>query len=151
VSGSSVFRTVALVLLLVVLAGVGVSLYNAGVSAGVSQQLQQVVQDGQTVTVAPYPYGPYWHGGFGFGFFGIIFWIFGILLIIGLIRAAFGWGRGGRGGHGGPGGWARGGYWYGRSGWSGGERVADWHRELHRREAAGETGPPDEKQTNSTI
>ncbi len=56
--------------------------------------------------------------GFGFGFgFGFFFWILGIFLIIGLLRAAFGWGGWGRGGgpgrwggRGGPGGpWAWGG------------------------------------------
>ena len=143
------FRAVAVVLLLVILAGVGVSLYNAGVSAGLSQQLQQVVQGGQTVTVAPYPYGPYFNGGWGFGLgvFGIIFWIIGIFLIIGLIRAAFGWGRGGRGGHSG---WSKD-YGYGRGGWAGADRVEDWHRELHRREGAGGEQPGDEKRPGSTI
>lgn len=136
----------AFVLLLVVVAGVGVGLYNAGVSAGISQQLQQAVQEGQPVTVAPYPYGPYWHGGWGFGFgiFGILFWILGIFLIIGLIRAAFGWGRGG------PGGWDKGGHAYGR-GWYGGDRVAEWHRELHRREDSGEAERPDQTHPTSTI
>jgi len=140
---------VALVVLLVVLAGVGVSLYNAGVSAGVSQQLQQVVQDGQTVAVAPYPYAPYYHGGFGFGFgfFGIFFWIIGIFLIFGLIRAAFGWGRGGRAG---PRGWGTG-HGYGRGGWSSGDRVADFHREMHRREQSGSSEPPDEQRPTSNI
>ena len=150
VNGRSVFRAVALVVLLVVLAGVGVSLYNAGVSAGISQQLQQVVQDGQTVTVAPYPYGPYWHGGWGFGFggfFGILFFIIGLFLIFGLIRAAFGWGRGGRGG---PGGWGKH-YAYGRGGWNSGDRVADWHRELHRREESGDADKPEENRPGSTI
>jgi hypothetical protein len=126
------------VLLLAVLAGVGVSLYNAGVSAGLSQQLQQVVQDGQPVTVAPYPYGPYWHGGWGFGFgiFGILFWILGIFLIIGL--------------SGGPGGWGKHRHGYG-GGWYGRDQVADWHRELHRREESGEAGPSDERRPTSTI
>ena len=136
-------------LLLVILAGVGVGLYNAGVSAGVGQQLQQVVQDGQTVTVAPYPYAPY-HGGWGFGFggfFGIFFFIIGIFLFFGLIRAAFGWGRGGRVG---PGGRGKG-YGYGRGGWYGGDRVADLHRELHRREESGEADRPDEKRPTSNI
>ena len=144
-NGQSFFRTVATVVLLVVLAAIGVGLYNAGVSAGVGQQLQQVVQDGQVVTVAPYGYGPHYGGwGFGFGIFGIIFTILGIFLIIGLIRAAFGWGRGG------PGGWSKGGHWYGRGAY-GSDRVADWHRELHRREESGEAGPADEKRSGSTI
>jgi hypothetical protein len=139
--------------LLVVLAAVGVSVYNAGVQAGASQVVQQAVQDGQTVTVAPYPYAPYAHGwGFGFGFFGIFFWIIGFFLIFGLIRAVLGFGRwGGRGP--GKGMYGRGG-WYGRpGGWSGSgsDRVADWHRELHRREESGEQPPNDQTRPGSTI
>jgi len=98
--------------------------------------------------VAPYPYGPYWHGGgFGFGIFGIIFWIIGFFLIIGLIRAVFGWGRGGRGGHSG---WGKS-YGYGRAGWYGGDRVEELHRELHRREGAGDGDRGDENRPSSTI
>jgi hypothetical protein len=126
------FRVAAFVLLLVVLAGLGVGIYNAGLAAGVNQAVQSAVQEGQPVAVTPYAYGPYWHGGWGFGFFGIFFLIFGIFLIIGLLRAAFGWGRGGRAG------WSRSGY--GPGGWYGSDRVSEWHRELHRREAEGEQG-----------
>jgi hypothetical protein len=140
VNGRFFGRALALVLLLVVVGGLGVLAYNAGVSAGISQQAQVVVQDGQPVTVVGYPYGPYWHGG-GFGFLGIIFWILGFFLIIGLLRAIFGWGRWGRGG------WGKHGYYgYGGPGASGGpggpgrgfpdgDRVAEWHRELHRRDS----------------
>ena len=135
-NGRFFFRSVAFVLLIIVLAAVGVSVYNAGVAEGVNQAVQQAVQNGQPVPVVPYPYGPYWHGG-GIGFFGILFWIIGFFLIIGLIRAAFGFGRWGHRGWNKPGdgpssysGWG-----YGRRG----EAVADWHRELHRREESGET------------
>ncbi len=138
----SIFRPVAFVLLLVVLGAVGVSVYNAGVDAGFNVAVQQAVQNGQPVPVVPYGYGPYWHG--GIGFFGIFFWIIGFFLIIGLIRAAFGFGRGGRGG------WGKSGHGPGSySGWGyggRGEAIADMHRELHRREEPGETdkaaGPP---------
>jgi hypothetical protein len=139
-------RAIAFVLLLVVIGGLGVLAYNAGVSTGVSQQAQVVVQDGQPVAVVPYAPYPYWHG--GFGFFGFIFWILGFFLIIGLLRAIFGWGRGGRGG------WGRHGYYGGPAGPGGPgfgpagpygdrmDRVADWHRELHRRDEAGSAGSP---------
>ncbi len=151
-NGRFLTRALAFVLLLVVVGGLGVLAYNAGVSAGVSQQAQVVVQDGQPVTVVPYAPYPYWHG--GFGFVGFIFWILGFFLIIGLLRAIFGWGRWGRGGwsrhgyYGGPGG--PGGPGAGGPGGPGGaygdrmDRVADWHRELHRRDEAGttETGSP---------
>jgi hypothetical protein len=144
-------RAIALVLLLVVLGGLGVLAYNAGVTAGATQAAQVVVQDGQPVTVVPYAPYPYWHG--GFGFFGFIFWILGFFLIIGLLRAVFGWGRWGRGGWGGSGGH---GYYGGPGGPAGPggpggpggpygdrmDRVADWHRELHRRDEAG-TGSRD--------
>ena len=138
-NGGTVIRVVAAVLLVGVLGVLGVSLYNAGVAAGINQS---VVQSGQPVPIAPYyGYGPYWHG--GFGFFGILFWIIGILLIFALIRAAFGWGRRGRGGWGrwgdGPGSYGRGDF--GQSGRGGlgprGEQAAAWHRELHRREESG--------------
>ena len=120
------------VLLFAVLAGgIGTAVYNAGVHAGLTDAAQQAIASGQPAPVVVdrygYGYGPYWHGGWGFGFFGIFFWIFGILLLFGLVRAAFGWGRwrgpggnGGDGGYGGPG---------GRRG-----AIEDWHREMHRRE-----------------
>ena len=144
-NGNFFGRALAFVLLLVVVGGLGVLAYNAGVSAGVTQGVQQVVvQDGQPVTVVPYPYGPYWHGG-GFGFFGIFFWIIGFFLIIGLLRAIFGWGRWGRGG------WGKHGYYgYGSPGGPGGpgapygsdrmDRVSEWHRELHKRDEAAPAG-----------
>ena len=131
--GRGLMRALAIILLVLVAAGIGVSLYNAGIAAGVNQAVQQAVESGQPVPTVPYPYGPYGYGpGHGFfgGIFGIFFWIIGFFLIFMLIRAAFGWGRWG-GGRWGP----------GRGGRS--EMVADWHRELHRREAAGDvpSGP----------
>lgn len=124
-NGPLVVRAVAIVVLVAIAAGLGVAAYNVGVNVG----LNLAVESGQPVPVVPYAYGPYGHG--GFGFFGIIFWILGFFLVIGLIRAAFGMGRGGRGGWGrwggpmGPG---------GPGGFGGSDRVAEWHRELHRRE-----------------
>jgi len=97
-------RTIARALLLVVLIGaaigIGVSAYNAGVSAGLAA-LPPVTASGDAIPLDRvgygYGYGPYVHRpwGWGFGFFGILFWIFGILLLVGLIRAAFGGWRGG--------------------------------------------------------
>jgi len=113
-----------------------------GANAGFNVAVQQAAQGGQPVPMVPYAYGPYWHG--GIGLFGIFFWIIGFFLLIGLIRAVLGFGRGGRrvlnrSGHG-PGGYP--GWGYGGRG----EGIADWHRELHRREESGETdkaaGPP---------
>ena len=123
-------RVMATLLVVAVVIGIGTAVYNAGVTAGLAEQLQQAAASGDPV-VAPYPfgygYGPYWHGP---GFFGIIFGILGFFLLIGLVRAAFGWGRwGGRGpgGHRGPGGWGD------RQ-----SRMEELHRELHRRDATDE-------------
>jgi hypothetical protein len=120
------------VLVLVVVAGsIGTAVYDAGLQAGFANAAQQAVASGQPAPVPvnayPYGYGPYWHGGWGFGFFGIVFWIFGILLLIGLVRGALGWGRWRGPGGSGPG-------RYGRRA----DAIEDWHRELHRRE--GDTG-----------
>ena len=121
---STFFRVVLALLAVALLVGIGAGVYNAGVSEGITEAARQAVASGDPVPQAyAYGYGPYWHGPFhgGFGFFGIIFWILGILLIIGLVRAAFGWGR--WRGPGGP------------NGWGGGrERMEEVHRELHRRD-----------------
>ena len=121
-------RVLATLLVVAILVGIGTGVYNAGVTAGLAEQLQQAAASGDAV-VAPCPYGygyggPYWHGP---GFFGIVFGILGILLLIGLVRAAIGGGRWGGRGHGGPGGWGD------RQ-----SRMAELHRDLHRREAADE-------------
>ena len=124
--GRTIVRVIAVVALVAIAIGVGAAVYNAGVTAGLSESAQQALASGQPVANGPSAYGPYWHGwggGFGFPLFGIFFWILGISLILGLLRAAFGWGRwGGRGR--GPGGW-----YGGRR-----EMVEDWHREMHRRQ-----------------
>jgi hypothetical protein len=138
-------RTIAGVLLalLVVggLAAIGISAYNAGVTAGLVEAGQVVVAPGQAV--GPYigGYG-YAHG--GFGFFGFLGFLFLVILFFALVRAAFGgWGRG-RGGWGGPG-W--GGGPYGRHGngpWD--ERIRQLHDELHRIGTPG-TGPSPTEQS----
>ena len=133
-------RTIARVLLVVIVVfgaiGLGVAAYNAGVTQGVAQTAAQA----GNVVVAPaaYPVAPYvgwgWGWGFGhlfFGFFGFLIFLF---LFFGLLRLAFGgrWGRGyGHGsgwyGRGGPGGWTDS---QGRS-WEDRAREAHdaWHRE----------------------
>jgi hypothetical protein len=110
----------------------GTVIYNIGVTAG----LNAAAEAGSGGVVPSYPYaGPYAHGpfGFGFGLFGLLFAILFIFLIIGLVRAALGWGRwGGPGGPGGPG-WGGPG---GPGGWGDRRsRIEEWHRELHRQEA----------------
>ncbi|MGH2455310.1 MAG: hypothetical protein ACRDHD_03535 [Candidatus Limnocylindria bacterium] len=120
------FRVILALALVAVAVGIGAGIYNAGISTGLTEAALQAAASGEAVPVVPayghgYGYGPYWHGPWGFGFFGIIFWILGAFLIIGLLRAAFGWGRWGGPGHGGRGGRR--------------EMVEEWHRELHRRDA----------------
>ena len=116
----------AVLVLVLVAGGIGTAVYNAGVASGLSDAARQALVSGQPVPAAPYGYGygPYLHGGWGFGFFGVIFWILGILLVIGLVRRGA-LGRGRRGGWGPGGGGRR-------------EMIEDWHRELHRREGGGE-------------
>ena len=129
-------RLVATVFVILLLAGLGFGLYQVGVNVGMNVAVQTAIDSGQPVTVVTGAYGG--HG--GFGFFGFIFWIIAFFLVIGLIRAAFGWGRGGRGDWGHRS-WGHSGY--GRGPGMGafgprGEQVAEWHRELHRREQSGD-------------
>lgn len=87
------------------------SAYQAGLSTAITTAAANA-PDGTVVTpVAPgaYPYGygyGYGPGGWGHGFsiFGFLGTLLVILLIVGLLRAAFWRGRGG-------GGWGRHGYW----------------------------------------
>jgi hypothetical protein len=135
--GGTIVRIIAALLLVAVLIGIGAAVYNAGVSAGLTEAAVRAVASGEPAPVVPlygYGYGPYVHGplAWGWGFFGIFFWILGFFLIFGLLRAVFGWGRWGRGPRG-PNGSGNG--WGG-----GGSRAEEWHRELHRRsgESSGE-------------
>lgn len=118
------FRFVAFLLAVGLLAVVGISIYNAGVSAGIAADAG---------VLPPYvgqPWGTGWDGGF-FGFvFGLFFLFLFFGLIFGLFRAAFGWGHGGR--HHGWGNHHE--YRHGRYGpGRGGRRdyFEEWHRELH--------------------
>jgi hypothetical protein len=124
-------RTIAAIVLTLLLVGgaaaIGITAYNAGVTQG-------LVESGQVVVAPGYPAGPYvggsgygWgHGGFSFfGFLGTLLFIF---LVIGLFRAVLGGGRG-RGGWGGPG-WGGPGGRHGYGQWN--DRAREIHDELHR-------------------
>ena len=128
--GRVILRVVALLVVLAVAIGIGTAVYNAGVTAGLTEAALQAAASGDPAPVIRDAYGYGWAGPYahGPGFFGIIFWILGILLIIGLVRAAVG---GGWGSPRGPGGWGG-----GRR-----ERIEDWHREMHRREGSGGEQP----------
>lgn len=132
------FRVLAALLVVGVLAGLGFTVYNAGVSQGVAQGAGLATASGTPAVV----YGGYWgvgpHWGWGFGVFGIFFWILGIFLVFALIRAAFGWGRWGGRGH-----WTD----HGPTGFDGPrgfggrrEMLEAWHREAHERGGTA-TGP----------
>ncbi len=125
------------ILVIVLLAGIGVGIYDAGLQQGIAQSA--------TVPAGAVPYYAYgWHGGFGggFGIFGLLFPILFLFLIFGLARAAFGHRRG-------WGGWGHGyGYGPGKFGpgpWMGGQDrdqwIADWHRRLHETEGTDAKGP----------
>ena len=132
-------RTIAAILLVIVLGigaiALGVTAYNAGVTAGLAQN---VAAEGGSVVVAPgYAVAPYagwgwgWGHGFGFfGFFGILLFLF---LVFGLIRAAFGWGAAGAAAAGaatGRAATAAAGTTVGRDAWN--DRAREVHDELHR-------------------
>ena len=128
---------VALVLLLGAI-GLGALAFNAGFSQGVVQGASVVAPEGGTQLPLygrglgffyPRPFG------FGFGLFGLLFFGFFILLVVGLVRRVF-W-------HGpmGPGGW------WGRMGGpahpdQGAAGVPPMFQEWHRRAHAHENEPP---------
>lgn len=133
-------RTLAAVLLIALLVIGGGVIANVAYQAGLNTAVTTAVADGGTV-VAPVPaygwgygmgYG--WHPfGFGFGIFGLLFGLFLLFVIFGLIRAIFwgrhrGWGPGGWGGPG-NGGESR----YGRNPWIErfGPSFEEWHRQAH--------------------
>ena len=121
----TVFSVILGLVFLAILGGIGVSIYDAGVTAGLAQ-----TGTAAGAAVAPYVYYGGWHGfGLGFGFLGLLFPILFLFLIFGLIRAALfggrrGWGHGDHGWHGGPDGWR-----------SDRERyLSDLHRRMHEAE-----------------
>jgi hypothetical protein len=118
-----IFRFIAALLLVGLVATVGVSIYNAGVSAGIATDVGNAIASGAPVP-AGYYHGPYvgqpWGHGFGFG--GFILGLLFLFLFFGLLRAVFGWGRWGH--------YRRDGYGKGRhSGWH--DYMGAWHEEQH--------------------
>jgi len=120
--------------------------YQAGLSTAITTAAANAPDGTVVAPVAPgaYPYGyGYGYGpGHGFSTFGLLGTLLFIFLIIGLLRAAFGRGRGwggGSGSWGGPGNWGdhdhRGRFQ---------QTFDDWHREAHGQsgmsDAAGTSG-----------
>jgi hypothetical protein len=119
-----------------VLVGVGVGIYQAGVGQG-------IIDAGRVPAGQPVPVGYGW-GFHGFGFLGLLFPILFLFLIFGLIRAAFSRGRGWGPGWGHGAGWGPG-YGPGAGGPDGWReererRMAELHRRLH--EERGESDMP---------
>ena len=139
-SGRTILNLALGAIVVLVLAGIGIGIYNAGVSQGIAQAA--TLPEGTTVVApAAYGYGCGHPGFFGFGFLWILFPIFFFLLLFGLARAAFGGRR-----WGGPG-WGPGGY--GPNGWheERERRMAEYHQRLHDERArdpgdAGRQNPP---------
>lgn len=127
-------------ILIGVVVSLGVGVYQAGIAQG-------IVDAGRYPAAAAVPVAGYgWQGP---GFFGILFGIFFLLLVFGLIRAAFFRGR-----YDGPG-WGHHGHGWG-PGWSKGpgsgdggreswreerdRRIADLHKRLHEEGDGGTSG-----------
>jgi hypothetical protein len=135
-------RTIAIGLLIALLVIGGGVIATAAYQAGLNVAVTTAVADGGTV-VAPVPaygwgYGPGygWHPfGFGFGIFGLLFGLFFLFIIFGLIRAIFWGGRRGWG----PGSWGGRGGW-GGPGNGGDSRFEQWHRQAH--EGGSSNEPP---------
>jgi hypothetical protein len=96
-----------LVALLVIgaVAGVGVRIYDMGVARGLAESGRTPTppSGGPPPNYGPYPYyGPFYHGPFGFGFFGLLFPVLFLFLIFALVKGLFWrpWRWHGPGGHG---------------------------------------------------
>ena len=122
-----------------VLIAIGNGIYSAGVAQGIVDAGR--VPAGAAVGVAGYGYGWGFHG---FGFLGLLFPLFFLFVLFGIIRAIFGFGGRGRGwshhhdGYG-YGGWGKGGPMGGPDSWreERERRMAELHKRMHDEEAAG--------------
>ena len=124
---------VAGLIVLGLLVGVGANVYQAGVAQG-------IVDAGRFPAGANVPIAGYgWHGP---DIFGLLFGLFFLFILFGIIRAAFSGGRGrerGWGHHGYGPGWGKGfGPGDGPESWRGDRdsRIAEWHRRLHDEEGS---------------
>jgi hypothetical protein len=120
-NGRTFLQIVLVLVLIAVLVGAGVMVYNAGIAQGLASNGKLALPDGGTT---PYPYaGPFlrpW--GFGFGLFGLIGPLLFLLLIFALLRGVFFAGRRGSWGWRGP-----------RGDWPKDvpPMVEEWHRKMH--------------------
>jgi hypothetical protein len=91
-------RVIAAIILVALLGGVGVAIYQAGFVAGAAA-------DGATIVAPWVGYG--WGPGPGFGLFGFLGLLLFLFIVLGLLKAVFGFGGRGRR-HDGPYGWGPG-------------------------------------------
>ena len=139
---------VATVIVVGLLVSVGAGIYQAGLTQGVIDAGR--FPAGGTVPIPGYGYG--WHGP---DLFGLLFGLFFLFILFGIIRAAFFGGRGrGWGHHGyGAGPWGKGyGSGEGPGAWRADRdsRIAEWHRRLHEEEA-GPAGTPGSGSSGSSA
>lgn len=147
-------RTVAVVLLIALLAIGGGLIATTAYQAGLNSAVTTTVANGTTVVapVAGYGWGYGWHPfGVGFGIFGFLGTLIFIILVFALLRAIFwggrrGWGPGGWGPdhHGGDPRWGRN-PWIDRFG----PGFEEWHRRAHESGTAA-TGSSDQPPTSNT-
>jgi hypothetical protein len=132
------------------LVGLGAGAYQAGIAQG-------IVDAGRYPAGASVPIAGYgWHGP---DLFGLLFGLFFLFILFGIIRAAFSRGRGwdrGWGHHGyGPGpGWGKSfGPGEGPESWRGDRdsRIADWHRRLHEADEGGSGAKPGTSSSGSAM
>jgi len=129
------FGFIGLLVTVILFVIVGAIAYNVGWTDGVNTHLPAVTQgDGAPA----YYYGPHYWGG-GFGFFGVLWFLFILLGLFWLFRLAF-FGRRM---------WGGGGWGYGHKGGYGpgippgiDERMQEWHKRVHGEQSSGTTPPP---------
>ena len=144
-NGRTIARALLALVLIAGVVGIGIGAYNAGVSQGLVASGHVVAAPDGYVGgpyAGGYGYGWGW-GGPGFGFFGFLGFLLFFFLLIGLVRAAFGRGRGWgrREGWGGPG--HEHGSWRGSPWESRAREIHDeWHRTGDDQSRGGGAGAP---------
>ena len=125
---NSYSRLAAILGALLLAAVVGAMAYNAGVAHGIQQSGKIVFAPPGAAPAAPYPYPypyPYYWHPWGFGLFGPLIFLFVFFAIMRAIFWRAAWHRGAYGACGPGGRW--------------GDRMEEWHRQMHERMAGGAT------------
>jgi hypothetical protein len=115
--GTSFFRVLGILVLIAIIAGGSIYVYNMGLVQGRAEGAQLSGQEPGGMVYPPYGYWPVFRPfGFGFGFFGLLFLLIPIFF---LSRLLFWWPRGGWGGH------------HTGEGRDVPRRFEEWHQRLH--------------------